>query len=619
MFFAFIPLLLAVGGIVSLLEMPGGLVSANRSVWEVALMFAVLPLWGGILGNLPLRWFGGVKSGSAGASLRRRIVHMAGWYAILAVTALPQTIALRTGMMAGMLEGVMAGFLVNFWLSDALSQHAFPARFSRGGGNQERVGSASPAHLEPQPAEKGGMGQTLRLSLPMLVLVLGGFGWSALMQLGGFSGIAAWSGGWIPQAAVSVATMAAMAMVAVPLLVRYCWGLKPLRGPETNALIREELDANGVSVAKICSWPDGMTGFATAGVIGLIPPFRYLLVSPALVAMLTPTELRSVIAHEAGHIKHRHLWYFLMAIIGFILLMQAAILLLDWSSLRAGFQMPGWMHLAGYFGALLLFLRFGIGLVSRIFERQADGNALRRLGPDAFSQALTKLAAYNGIPMEDNNWHHFGIAQRIRHARGAGAGGAGSGRLDSHDRRAGRLKAGLMALLAMGVMAEVALSNGAVTAYLDRMALENGEAPTRAQLPYLNRLAYRAVSREEHGEAQRYFRIILSLAPDNPTARNNLAWMLVTRPGASEPEMREALRLAKTTADRWEHAYIWDTLAETYFRLKRYDLALRTARKALLFAETGKRGGGASLGYYQEQVRKFSRFGGNQIEPGGGQ
>ncbi|MEE8436532.1 MAG: M48 family metalloprotease [bacterium] len=604
------------GGVMSLLEMPGGLVSFDRPVWEVALMFAVLPLWGGIVGNLPLRWFGGVASGSAGAGpQRRRIVHMAGWYIILAITALPKVIALRTGMMAGMLEAVMAGFLVNFWLSDALSQHSFPARFSRKGVRPGLGGSSSPDTLERQPPQKGGFSQTLRLSLPMLVLVLAGFGWSAAMQMGRFSGFVAWSGGWVPQAVVSVATMATLSMVAVPLLVRYCWGLKPLRGPETNALIHEELDANGVSVAKICSWPDGMMGFATAGIIGLIPPFRYLLISPALAAMLTPSELRSVIAHEAGHIKHRHLWYFLAAIIGFILLMQAAILLLDWSSLWAGFQMPGWLQLVGYFGGLLLFLRFGIGLVSRIFERQADGNALRRLGPDAFSQAITKLAAYNRIPMEDDNWHHYGIAQRIRHARDAGAGGE---RLDRHDRRASRLKVGLVALLVMGVLAEVTLSSGAVTAYLDRMVLENGEALTQAHLPNLNRLAYRAVSREEHEEAQRYYRIILGLAPDNPTAQNNLAWMLVTRPGASEPEMKEGLHLAETAAAQWEHAYIWDTLAETYFRLERYDQALRTAQKALYFAEAGKSGGGASLGYYQEQVRKFSRFGGKQIEPGSG-
>ena len=613
MFFAFIPLLLAVGAILSLLDMPGGLISGDRSVWEMALMFAVLPLWGGILGNLPPRWFGG---GSAGASpLRRRIVHMAGWYAILYMTALPQTIALRTGMMAGMLEAVMAGFLVNFWLSDALCQHTFPARVS---GKDERPGlggSVPTAALERQPPAGGGVSQTLRLSLPMLVLVLTGFGWSALMQLGRFSGIVAWSDGWIPQAAVSVATMATLAMVAVPLLVRFCWGLKPLRGPETNALIQEELDANGVSVAKICTWPDGMMGFATAGIIGLIPPFRYLLVSPALAAMLTPSELRSVIAHEAGHIKHRHLWYFLAAIVGFVLLMQGAILLLDRSSLVFGFQFPGWLQLVGYFGALMLFLRFGIGLVSRIFERQADGNALRRLGPDAFSQAITKLAAYNHIPLEDGNWHHYGIAQRIRHARAAGDGGE---RLARHDRRASRLKAGLVALLMVGVLSEVTLSSDAVTAYLDRMVLENGEALTQAHLPNLNRLALRAVFREEHEEAQRFYRIILGLAPGDPTARNNLAWMLVTRPGASEPEMKEGLQLAKTAAAQWEHAYIWDTLAETYFRLKRYDQALRTAQKALLFAKTGKNGGGASLGYYQEQVRKFSRFGGKPIELGGG-
>lgn len=625
MFFAFIPLLLAVGGLLSLMPVPGGAVSAGRPVWEAALMFAVLPLWGGILGNLPSRWFERFSRGSGSAGpLRRRIVHYAGWYAILFMTDLP-SIVLRAGMMTGVGEAVVAGFLVNFWLSDALSQHPFPAgisrtkvpptespptefpptEFSPENEPQSGTGLGPPAASGHLPPVRGGIRQTLRLSLPMLVLLVAG--------LVVVPGLVALIGGWLPQALVSVAVMAAMAMVAVPLLLRYCWGLKPLRGPETNALIQEELEANGVSVAKICTWPDGMMGFATAGVIGLIAPFRYLLISPALAEMLTPTELRSVVAHEAGHIKYRHLWYFVAAMVGFILLMQAGFALLDWFSLWAGFQLPGWqVQMAGFFGALLLFLRFGIGWVSRIFERQADGNALRRLGPDAFSQAITKLAVFNRIPIEDDNWHHYGIAQRIRHVREAGA-----QRLERHDRLAGRLKVGLAALLVMGVMAEVTLSSGAVTAFLDRKVLENRADLTQLHLPNLNRMANRAVFQKEHQEAQRYYRIILGLAPENHRVRNNLAWMLVTRPGASGAEKKEGLRLAQTAAGQKEYAYIWDTLAEAYFRLERYDQALSTAQKALHFAETGKSGGGASLEYYREQVRKLAGFGENPPKPDG--
>ena len=64
-------------------------------------------------------------------------------------------------------------------------------------------------------------------------------------------------------------------------------------------------------------------------------------------------------------------------------------------------------------GGLLLFLRFGLGFMSRNFERQADGNALRQRGFLPFRTAMLKISQLNGIRIRDDNWHHYGIGRRL--------------------------------------------------------------------------------------------------------------------------------------------------------------------------------------------------------------
>ena len=62
----------------------------------------------------------------------------------------------------------------------------------------------------------------------------------------------------------------------------------------------------------------------TAGVMGLVSRFRYIMVTEALLEMLTPDEIDQVIAHEIGHIKHHHLVLYLLFFIGFMLISYAA-------------------------------------------------------------------------------------------------------------------------------------------------------------------------------------------------------------------------------------------------------------------------------------------------------
>ncbi len=122
-------------------------------------------------------------------------------------------------------------------------------------------------------------------------------------------------------------------------------------------------------------------------------------------------------------------------------------------------------------------------------------------------------------------------------------------------------------------------------------------------------LASRAVAREDHATAERYFRLVLQVTPEDPQALNNLAWVIVTRPGASASQLREGLRLAESAADAGAQAYIWDTLAESYFRLARYDAAIDAASRALALARQGHGRGDVPLHYYRERLAAFSRHG----------
>ena len=103
--------------------------------------------------------------------------------------------------------------------------------------------------------------------------------------------------------------------------------------------------------------------------------------------------------------------------------------------------------------------------------------------------------------------------------------------------------------------------------------------------------------------------MILAVTPEDLRVKNNLAWILVTRPQPQPAALREGLALALAAARESQRAYIWDTLAESHYRLKQYDHAVIAASKAVLLAEAGQGGGDAPLRYYRNRLKAFARFG----------
>lgn len=288
---------------------------------------------------------------------------------------------------------------------------------------------------------------------------------------------------------VEMVLLGSMVLIAAPIFIRLAWPTRSLPdGPLRRRLERLARRA-GFRFTDVLVWDTGGC-VLNACVTGILPGFRYVLLTDALVESMTPVEVAAVFGHEIGHIAHRHLLYF-----GFFFAGSLAILTLLGEALDHGFRwiahaapMPDWLGpdlgdfaqeaallalLGGYFWLVF-------GYLSRRFERQADvfGSKvvscdeaecpphldpdgemtdtpsgrprlpLCRVGLQTFSEALAIVAQCNGIEFARPSWRHGSIAHRIGFLEKLGRDPAG-------ERRFQREVAGLR--IALGVVMVLAM------------------------------------------------------------------------------------------------------------------------------------------------------------------
>ena len=104
-----------------------------------------------------------------------------------------------------------------------------------------------------------------------------------------------------------------LAFLCMPLLLRIFLGLRSMpAGP-----LRSRLEAAGRRLhfrfSDILVWNTRGT-VANAMVTGVIPWVRYIVVTDRLSEALTPEEIEGVFGHEVGHIKHHHIFFYLLFI-----------------------------------------------------------------------------------------------------------------------------------------------------------------------------------------------------------------------------------------------------------------------------------------------------------------
>jgi len=398
----------------------------------------------------------------------------------------------------------------------------------------------------------------------------------------------------------------------LPPLIKYWWGCSPLPETETKESIVNFLREAGFKYKDILRWPILGGRVMTAGIMGLVPKFRYILVTDSLLTALSEEELKAVMAHEMGHIRYRHLFFYVFFLLAY---MAISFGLFDLFFYLLALQ-PGLLTLlgsqkelqAGIFYLLLsvpivlsiiLYFRYIMGFFMRNFERQADLYSTKVMGnAEPTIMSLEKIAHLSGQSRHHPSWHHFSIAERVdflwkswrdpqlikRHSR----------RLTIFLTAFFVLIASLGYTLNFGPL-KTNLEDIVLTHILNRELIESSE-----NIEIYKGLAYVYHRRGDTAKAKWAYENILGLSPDDGLALNNLAWILATAQDQTVLDYPRALTLAKRAVEIERSPTFLDTLAEAYYVNALYDQALEAIKEALEKASENRE-------YFAGQLERFEK------------
>lgn len=403
--------------------------------------------------------------------------------------------------------------------------------------------------------------------------------------------------------------------IAAPAMIQRFWGCRPLEA----GLYRDRIEAlckkARVTYANILSWPIFGGRMLTAGVMGLVDRFRYILVTDALLQNLSLDEIDAVIAHEIGHVKKHHLQYYLLFFLGFLLAFYALqdiliflVSYLNYLLLSAGFfntvSYPAVYALFNVIFLLLfiIYFRYLFGYFIRNFERQADAYVFDLL-PSAMPliRSLEKVALTSGQSPDKPNWHHFSITERITFLQQCEQ---DRRFITRHDRK---LKNGLLTyglflclVLATGWFITPRIPTEQLTNdFLEKLiVLEMEKSPENPGLHYDLGTVY--LTKDKFAESMASYQRAIELRPNFPEALNNLAWLYATCEDESLRQPTQALKLAQAAVELQPSAHILDTLAESYYVNGEYGQALHVGKRALNLATENR-------DYYLKQVIRFEK------------
>jgi len=240
--------------------------------------------------------------------------------------------------------------------------------------------------------------------------------------------------------AVLQACAALLVLSFLPVLLRVIWRTSPMPACPMRDRLSTMCRQQGVRVRDILVWHTS-SGMLNGALIGVLPRYRYILLTDALIERLPSSQLEAVMAHEIAHARRHHLPWLLGAMVGLITVTTIGVWLIArpfilgiqdhqerafWGDLVSGSSL----------GLAMVAAFFVFGYLSRKFERQADAFATQHLSGVRFKrgephpsdrcpiisgqavfamqQALGSVSASSGTPRERFTFRHGSIAERQR-------------------------------------------------------------------------------------------------------------------------------------------------------------------------------------------------------------
>jgi len=187
-----------------------------------------------------------------------------------------------------------------------------------------------------------------------------------------------------------------------PFIMSWIWKGKPLKDQTLCQRFQGLTQKAEVPYRNIVLLQTNSSKLAIAWVAGILPKWRSVFVTDYLLEHLCPDEIEAVLAHELGHLKHRHL---LKQVAWIVLGFGGQLALIRLSLFLFGFLtgIPSWLYWALFMGVnlgvILLLVQFGLMGFWRQMEFEADAYAVELTQqPGVFLQALRKLIQLNDAP-----------------------------------------------------------------------------------------------------------------------------------------------------------------------------------------------------------------------------
>jgi Zn-dependent protease with chaperone function len=472
--------------------------------------------------------------------------------------------------------------------------------------------SSAYARAHGTPENRGGfITGNLRLNAPIV------FPWIALTFLFDLIALTPWAGPgtFLDRTEGQMLLIAAFLLILMtfmPRLIQTWWGCSPFPGTEKVLELKRFLADQGFRYRGILRWPLFEGRMITAGIMGIVPRYRYILVTDGLMDLLSVEELKAVMAHEMGHARYRHLLFYVLFFLGFMVISFGLFDLLYYllasrpvfiealeSGSTAALRLFYLSLSVPVLLAMLLYFRFLMGFFMRHFERQADLFAAHTMGrPDPVIRSLERIALAGGKIRDLPSWHHFSIRERVECLERSAS---EPGLLKRQNRFVGlSFAVYLSAIVGFGWLLNFSdVKEEMAYRFLgETLSRQLEESPDNALLHRNLAMIHHQLG--EHRKAVSAYETALSIAPDSPTALNNLAWILLTAPEKDLRDPQRALALARRAVSLQRTAPFLDTLAEAYHQTGDPRSAVRVIEAAIAVA-------GDREAYYEEQRRKFMR------------
>jgi Zn-dependent protease with chaperone function len=400
-------------------------------------------------------------------------------------------------------------------------------------------------------------------------------------------------------------------MIFMPGLIRFWWGCKPFLPSEKVNALKSFLAEKKFKYRELLRWPIFEGRMMTAGIMGMVPRFRYLLITESLMEILSLDELKAVVAHEMGHARYRHFFFYLVFFIGFAVVSTGlwdffAVLLSTWPFLMKFIGTSGSTDASFLYFLLALpilvsmvvYFRYGMGFFMRHFERQADlYSALIMGSPGETISSLEKIAIMSGKIRDLPSWHHFSIRQRVdtlwRFLRDPGL-------IRKHNRFVSLCFAlYLVAMVSLGYFLNFSPAKDRLFNDWEEEAITEHLVKNPNDVLLLQRLALFTLKRGNLRETIKLYERVLSLDENQPIALNNLAWILVTADDVELRDKKRALALAQRAVALERSPVFLDTLAEALYANGFAQKAVEIIKEAIALARD-------NVEYYKRQLLKFT-------------